>query len=52
MISAPGPPDNEQQLASVLLMLLPGAYMKCEAYDGILKRLKVARSHITISASC
>ena len=46
VLSAPGPPDDKQQLASVLLMLLPGAYMKCEAYDGLLTRLKVC-SQIT-----
>ena len=43
---APGPPDDQPQLASVLLMLLPGAYMKCEAYDGVLTRLKVTRAQI------
>ena len=32
---------GKDHLASVLLMLLPGAYMQCQAYDGLINRLKV-----------
>ncbi len=48
VLFAPGPPDDKQQLASVLLMLLPGAYMSCEAYEGLLTRLKVIHATFTL----
>ena len=42
VLCSPRVSDDGQQLSSVLLMLLPGAYMKCDAYDGLLGRLKVS----------
>jgi len=49
VISAPDLPGDKQQLPDVLLILLPGAYMKCAAYDGLLDRLKVPFTPLIIS---
>ena len=42
VVSAPRSVVGEKDhLASVLLMLLPGAYMQCQAYSGLINKLKV-----------